>query len=88
MAQEKPKDAAKDASKDQPAEVGTKCAFSGVRLRRVKRYYRNGRYYINKRAFQEHDEQLKEKAEKEKPAETSQTPPAGEASAPQTDKKE
>ena len=78
----------KDAAKDQPSEVGTKCALSGVRLRKVKRYYRNGRYYINKRAFKEHDKQLAEKAAQEKPAEPEAAAPAAEASLPKTDKKE
>ncbi len=96
MAQEQPKDAAKDQTA--PTEVGTKCAFSGVRLRRVKRYYRNGQYYINKRAYQEHAKQLKEKEieEKEKAdakasasasqqqnAEAAQTPAAPQAEASQ-----
>ena len=82
MAEEQPKDAAKD----QTAEVGTKCAFSGVRLRKVKRYYRNGQYYINKRAYQEHAKQLKDKAREEKDkasAEAASATPQPEVSQPE-----
>ena len=41
---------------DQPAqttekEAKKKCAQTGVNLKRVKRYYRDGSYFINKNAF-------------------------------------
>jgi len=32
-------------------EVGKKCAFSGKILKKAKRYYRNGLYYVSKAAF-------------------------------------
>lgn len=33
------------------AELKKKCAQTGVNLKRKKRYYRNGRYFVTKAAF-------------------------------------
>ena len=32
-------------------DFGKKCAFTGKALKRRKRYYRDGQYYVNKTAF-------------------------------------
>ncbi len=51
-------------------EIGKKCAFSGVALRRAKRFYRNGLYFRNKAAFKANEAKLAEAAadKKEEPA--------------------
>tara|TARA_B100000745_G_scaffold219027_1_gene145789 strand:- start:418 stop:663 length:246 start_codon:yes stop_codon:yes gene_type:complete len=40
---------ADDAKKDE--DFGKKCAHSGATLKKSKRYYRNGQYFVNKAAF-------------------------------------
>ena len=45
------------------AKEKVKCAQTGVILKKVKRYYRNGKYYISKAAFK-----TKAKADQEKVA--------------------
>ncbi|MBP9853467.1 MAG: hypothetical protein KBD53_01210 [Candidatus Omnitrophica bacterium] len=45
-------------------DISKKCAQTGTNLKRVKRYYRNGRYFVNKNAFKLYEEaQLAKKAE-------------------------
>jgi len=38
-------------AEEQDKEIGKKCAHSGVALKRSKRYYRNGLYFLNKASF-------------------------------------
>lgn len=55
------------------AEIGKKCAFSGVTLRKAKRYYRDGLYFRNKTAFKSHvEKQSAAKAEGQAPQESAQ----------------
>ncbi len=50
-------------------EIGKKCAFSGVTIRKRKRYYRNGLYYKNRTAYLGHRSKLlEEKNQKEEEA--------------------
>jgi len=51
------------AEKEVDKEIGKKCAHTGTALKRVKRYYRNGKYYVNKTAYKA---MLKEKSEEAK----------------------
>ena len=53
-------------------ELGKKCAFTGKPLKRRKRYYRNGQYFVNKTAFKE---KIKKDAE-EKAAAAAKAAPA------------
>ena len=39
-----------------------KCAQTGKALKNVKRYYRNGAYYVNKAAFKAHQEKIAKEA--------------------------
>ena len=48
----------------------TNCAQSNKRIRRKDWYFRNGKYFANKKAFQLFDSQEKAKKEKEKAAAT------------------
>lgn len=58
-----------DEKQAAPAEdISKKCAGTGVALRRKKRYYREGRYFLNKNAFKAYQAKEAEKAEAEKPA--------------------
>jgi hypothetical protein len=41
-------------------EFGKKCAQTGTSLKKVKRYYRNGKYFQNKAAFKAFEDSLKE----------------------------
>ncbi len=44
----------------------TNCAFCGKLVRRIKMYYRNGRYYCSKKCFKKMQEKLaEEKSENE-----------------------
>ncbi|MCA9405701.1 MAG: hypothetical protein KC684_04130 [Candidatus Omnitrophica bacterium] len=36
---------------DEKEDISKKCAETGTTLKRARRYYRNGKYYINKAAF-------------------------------------
>ena len=60
----------KKDSKESKAEIGKKCAFSGVALRKAKSIYRNGLYFRNKAAFKANEEKLAAAAadKKEEPA--------------------
>ena len=44
-----------------------KCAFSGVTIKRVRRYYRNGKYFKNKNAYKDYLEKQAEEAAKAAP---------------------
>ncbi|MCA9407076.1 MAG: hypothetical protein H6755_04820 [Candidatus Omnitrophica bacterium] len=44
-------------------DISKKCAQTGTTLKRVKRYFRNGKYYINKAAFRAHQKKLQEGTE-------------------------
>ncbi|MCA9400344.1 MAG: hypothetical protein KC713_01860 [Candidatus Omnitrophica bacterium] len=52
------------ADQKEDKEFGKKCAFSGKAISRTKRYYRNGKYYLNKASYKAHMEKLEnEKAD-------------------------
>lgn len=53
------------------AKEKVKCAQTGVILKKVKRYYRNGKYYISKAAFK-----TKAKADQDKAAAAKEEPAA------------
>lgn len=45
-------------------DISKKCAQTGTTLKRAKRYFRNGRYFVNKNAFKLYEEaRLKKAAE-------------------------
>ncbi len=44
-------------------DISKKCAQTGTQLKRKKRYYRNGRYFVNKNAFKAFEEKMKAAAE-------------------------
>ena len=46
----------------------TVCAGSGKRLRGKSWYYRDGKYFYNKRAWEQEKDKLAKEAAKEKPA--------------------
>ncbi len=43
----------------------TNCAFCGKLVRRIKMYYRNGKYYCSKRCFKKMQEKLAKEKESE-----------------------
>ena len=47
---------------DEQEDISKKCAQTGTTLKRSRRYYRNGKYFINKNAFKAHEAKLKEQA--------------------------
>ena len=49
---------------DEKEDIGKKCAFSGVTLKRARRYYRDGKYYRNKSAYKAQLKKLAEEANK------------------------
>lgn len=51
---------------DDREDISKKCAQTGTTLKRSRRYYRNGKYYINKNAFKAFEAKLKEQAEEAK----------------------
>ncbi|MDO8581167.1 MAG: hypothetical protein Q7S13_06780 [Candidatus Omnitrophota bacterium] len=58
-----------DEKKEDNRDFGKKCAFSGVTIRKRKRYYRDGLYYKNKTAYLGHREKLtEEKKQKDEEA--------------------
>lgn len=63
---------------DAPAveKVVLKCLQTGVTLRRKKRYYRNGNYFINKAAFKAHTSKQAEKKAEEASAPAAEAPKA------------
>lgn len=42
------------------ADHGKKCVFTGSTIKKVKRYYRNGKYFLNKAAFKGYEDKLKQ----------------------------
>ncbi len=48
---------------DDKEEINKKCAQTGTTLKRSRRYYRNGKYFINKNAFKAFEAKLKEQEE-------------------------
>ena len=59
-----------EEKKDAPAgdDIRKKCAETGTALKRKKRYYREGRYFLNKNAFKAFAAKVAEKAAAEVPA--------------------
>lgn len=47
-------------------ESKTKCAGTGTSIKRSKRYYRDGKYFLNKNAYQAYLTKQKEAAEEAK----------------------
>ena len=49
------------AEQQKPVEddIKKKCTFSGASLKRVRRYYRDGKYFKNKNAYRGFKESLK-----------------------------
>ncbi len=41
----------------------TNCAMCGKLIRRIKMYYRNGKYYCSKRCFKKMQEKLRKESE-------------------------
>lgn len=59
-----------EENKADKSEIGKKCAFSGVPLRKARRFYRNGLYFRNKAASKAYAEkQAATAGEKKEPAE-------------------
>lgn len=56
---------AEETGKEKDKDYGKKCAHTGAAIKRVKRYYRNGKYYKNKRAFMDAVKKAAEDAAKE-----------------------
>jgi len=52
--------------KDEKEDISKKCAQTGTTLKRARRYYRDGKYFINKRAYKEFSAQLKKDSEEAK----------------------
>ncbi|MGE0269092.1 MAG: hypothetical protein AB7S78_11635 [Candidatus Omnitrophota bacterium] len=46
-------------------DISKKCAQTGTTLKRAKRYYRNGKYFVNKNAFKLFEEARLKKAAEE-----------------------
>lgn len=44
-------------------DISKKCAQTGTTLKRSRRYYRNGKYFVNKNAFKAHEAKLKAQQE-------------------------
>lgn len=53
------------AEEKEVEDIGKKCASTGATLKRAKRYYRNGKYFVNKNAFKAW---LKKQEEAQQPA--------------------
>lgn len=51
---------------DEKEDISKKCAGTGTTLKRSRRYYRNGKYFLNKNAFKAYEAKLKEQAEEKK----------------------
>ena len=49
---------AEEVKKEKGAK--TKCAQTGVNLKKAKRYYRNGLYFVNVNAFKAYDKKKQE----------------------------
>ena len=67
------------AEEKEVKDVKKKCASTGKNLKRVRRYYRNGLYFVNKAAFKTWDQKQKEdkaKAAEEKKAKEAKEAPA------------
>jgi hypothetical protein len=65
------------AEEKEVKDIKRKCAQTGKSIKRVKRYYRNGLYFVNKAAFKAWDE--KQKEEKAKAAGEAEKAAAGAA---------
>jgi len=59
------------AEEKQVTDIDKKCAHTGKAIKRVRRYYRNGLYFINKAAFQAWQQKQRETAAAAAPAEGS-----------------
>ena len=54
------------AQATQDADLGKKCAFSGKPIKRARRFYRNGKYYLNKASFKANWPKIQEEKAKAK----------------------
>lgn len=73
---------------DEKEDLSKKCAQTGTTLKRSKRYFRNGRYFINKAAFKAHNEKLQEEAKKAADDAAAAEPAAAKAEKPAEETKE
>lgn len=48
---------------DDKEDISKKCAGTGTSLKRSKRYYRDGKYFLNKNAYEVYIKKQKEAAE-------------------------
>jgi len=62
---------------DEKEDISKKCAETGTSLKRTKRYYREGRYFLNKNAYQTWKKKEDAKKAEAKSAEESAAPAAG-----------
>lgn len=44
---------------DEKEDLSKKCAQTGTSLKRARRYYRAGKYFVNKAAFKAYDDKAK-----------------------------
>ena len=51
---------------DEKEDISKKCAQTGTALKRSRRYYRNGKYFLNKNAFKAFEAKLKAQEEEGK----------------------
>jgi len=65
------------AEEKEVKDVKKKCASTGKNLKRVRRYYRNGLYFVNKAAFKTWDQKRQDdKAKAEAEAKSKEAPAA------------
>jgi predicted solute-binding protein len=50
-------------AEEEKEDISKKCAQTGTHLKRKRRYYRNGRYFLNKNAFKAFEEKMRKEAE-------------------------
>lgn len=58
-------------AEEEKEDIAKKCAQTGTSLKRSKRYYRNGKYFLNKNAFKAFEAKLKKAAEEKQAEEAS-----------------
>lgn len=52
-----------ETTQEKKEEKQTNCLFCNKPLRKVRRYYRNGKYYCTKKCWKNYQNKLKEKQE-------------------------
>ena len=61
MAEEATKAQAAAKVEPQPAEIQTNCPACNKQIKKLKRYYRNGKFYCNKRCWRKVEKAKEEK---------------------------